>query len=107
MQLPSFDDMLKLAESQPEALETLRQQLVESTIQSAPAAYQRRLRGLQFTIDAERQVAANPMASCIRLSKLMHDRLYDLQRYIDPTSRPSIEHGELACGADILPFQGR
>lgn len=71
--LPAFDELKKLAESNPDGFETLRQQLVEELISSAPSAYQRRLRGLQFQVDMERLKAKNPMDSCIRISRMMHD----------------------------------
>ncbi|MCY0966825.1 DUF3135 domain-containing protein [Parathalassolituus penaei] len=79
MQLPSFDELKKLAASNPEQLEKLRAQLIEDTISKAPEQYQRRLRGLQFQIDMERRRARTPMASCIRISKMMHDHLHQLR----------------------------
>ena len=55
MELPSFDELKKLAQSDPEQLEKLRTELIEDTISSAPAQHQRRLRGLQFQVDMERR----------------------------------------------------
>ncbi|UTW49865.1 DUF3135 domain-containing protein [Bacterioplanoides sp. SCSIO 12839] len=115
MGLPSFDDMLKLAQNNPEQLEQLRQQLVSNLISSAPQAYQRRLRGLQFQIDAERQIASNPMSSCIRISKMMHDCLFELKQVIEPEtqkqppSRSSAKQAasEIQSAAQILPFAVR
>ncbi|MGB1092778.1 MAG: DUF3135 domain-containing protein [Oceanobacter sp.] len=82
MDLPSFDELRNLAENSPEQLEALRQQLIEETISQAPADCERRLRGLQFQIDMERRRAKTPMASCIRISKLMHDQLHKLKASI-------------------------
>lgn len=83
MELPSFEELRKLAEQNPEQLEALRQQMVEETINSAPQQYQRRLRGLQFQVDMERRRARNPMDSCIRISKMMHDHLFQMRETIN------------------------
>jgi len=77
--LPEFDALMKMAKEDPEALENLRQTAVEELIQSAPLNQQRRLRGLQFQVDMERQKAKNPMDSCIRISRLMHDSFSKLR----------------------------
>ncbi len=83
MKMPSFDELRKLADSNPEQLEALRQQMIEETINNAPPAFQRRLRGLQFQVDMERRRARNPMDSCIRVSKMMHDHLYQMRQTIN------------------------
>lgn len=74
-ELPSFEQLVELAESDPDGLEHLRHALVEDFIQHAPANQRRRLKGLQFVIDMERRRAKNPVQSCIRMSQLMHDRV--------------------------------
>lgn len=118
MNLPSFDDMLRLAQHHPEQLEQLRQQLIENLISSAPQDYQRRLRGIQFQVDAERQIASNPMSSCIRISKMMHDCLSELRQCVDQDIRsprlPSQSHKSQNHQsqshqeqAQILPFATR
>ena len=67
--LPSFDELKKLAEENPEELENLRKEMVQKTIDSAPEWQQRRLRGLQFQIDMEREKAKKPVNACIKISK--------------------------------------
>ena len=52
MDFPSFEELLELAKNNPESLERLRQRLIDQTIRQAPLNDQRRLRGLQFQIDA-------------------------------------------------------
>jgi len=105
MQLPPFDELVKLAQSDPTRLENLRQQLVDTTISSAPQDIQRRLRGLQFQIDSQRQLASNPMSACIKISKMMHDRLFDLKEYIQPgDSAQASQQQEPAAEAAIIPF---
>ena len=38
-----------------------------------------RLRGLQFRIDCQRQLAKNNMDSCIRIATMMHDSFYSMR----------------------------
>ena len=73
--LPSFDELMKLAQQDPDKLESLRQSWVEDIIESAPEVFQRRLRGLQFQIDMEREKASNPVSSCVKISQMMHEGL--------------------------------
>ncbi|HBF07931.1 MAG TPA: DUF3135 domain-containing protein [Gammaproteobacteria bacterium] len=70
---------MRLAKEDPEALERLRQEAIEDLISNAPEQHQRRLRGLQFQVDMERQRAKNPMDSCIKISRLMHDSFSKLR----------------------------
>ena len=91
--LPSFETLRKMALENPDALERLRQQHVKAAIESAPAAYRQRLEGLQFQIDAQRRLAKTPVASCLTISKMMHDSLHQLKSFIDEgnmnTSEPA------------------
>ena len=59
MDMPSFDEMVRLAKNDPETLERIRLKLIEETIAEAPENCHRRLRGLQFQIDMERRRASN------------------------------------------------
>lgn len=79
IELPDFDELLKLAKEDPQALESLRKTLVDQVIERAPEKHQRRLRGLQFQVDAERQKAKNPTDACIRISRMMHDSFSNLR----------------------------
>lgn len=77
--LPDFEELVRLAEEDPAALEKLRQEAVNALIQNAPEQQRRRLKGLQFQIDMERQKAKNPMDSCVRISRLMHESFSKLR----------------------------
>lgn len=101
--LPSFDELLKLAQQDPEKLESLRQSCVDDIIDSAPDQFQRRLRGLQFQIDMEREKASNPVSSCIRISQMMHEGLANLHEVITQKPLPEENTAELEA-ADIIPF---
>lgn len=79
LELPEFDQLVKLAQEDPQALENLRQTLCQNLIAQAPESYQHRLRGLQFKIDMERRKAKTPMAACIKLSSMMQDSFHQLR----------------------------
>jgi hypothetical protein len=79
VEMPTFDEMVRLAKTDPETLENIRRVLIEDLIADAPESYQRRLRGLQFQIDMERRKAGNPMGACVAISKMMHDSLFKLR----------------------------
>lgn len=96
MSLPSFDELVALAASDPEALEQLRREKVEEIIDSAgDADLQRRLRGLQFRIEAKIRQSRTPLAACISLSQMMHESLTELQAAL---------HGQNPAGKE--PSQG-
>ena len=101
-ELPSFDEMVKMAEEAPEALEQLRNEMCQSVIDSAPPDSQRKLRGLQFKIDMERRRAKTPMASCIRLSQMMHESFSELRDALnDMQGTPAQTLRNLAKDASI------
>jgi hypothetical protein len=93
--LPDFEILLRLAKQDPQALERLRQEHVNTAIESAPEAYRQRLAGLQFQIDGVRRTTKSPMASCIGISKMMHESLNSLKSFIDSNETP----------ADMIPME--
>ncbi|GAA3976876.1 DUF3135 domain-containing protein [Allohahella marinimesophila] len=88
MDLPHFKILERMAKEDPEALEQLRLAHVEAIIADAGLSNERRLRGLQFQIDAIRRGSSNPMAACIRISKLMHDSLIQLNTVLQSEVTP-------------------
>lgn len=101
--LPSFDELMKLAQQDPEELEKMRQHWVEETIASAPEMFQRRLKGLQFQIDMERQKSKNSLSSCVRISQMMHEGLANLRdalNHNDQLVRPAAP----IAAAEIIDF---
>ncbi len=73
-----FDEWHELSIRSPEEFEIKRQQLCQQIIDDAPAKSQKRLKGLLFQINMQRQKSPNPMDSCIQLSNMMWDSFYDL-----------------------------
>jgi hypothetical protein len=111
--LPKFDELIKLAQDNPEALEKLREKHIENIIDSAAAAYQPRLRGLQFQIDAHRSIHTNsPLGSCMKISQMMHESFAELRGWLNQISELNDPLRDIADeseqnhnkGADILAF---
>lgn len=71
--LAEFDHWAHLAVADPDAFEARRSRLIEAFISSVPVERQPRLRGLQWRIDQVRRTARTPLASCIRISRMMWD----------------------------------
>lgn len=65
-----FDLVMKLYKEDPEKLEEIQKNIVQKFIESAPEENQKKLKGLQFKIDAQRSLSKNPMQSYIKLSQL-------------------------------------
>ncbi len=68
-----FDTAMELAQTDPEAFERYRQDIVEAMIASAPESKRQHLRCLQWRIDQERKRAASPMAACVKIYLMMWD----------------------------------
>ncbi|MEM9622301.1 MAG: DUF3135 domain-containing protein [Pseudomonadota bacterium] len=79
--LPAFDVLVDLARNDPERLERLRKKLTEDIIDSASDEQRRkRLAGLQFRVDMERERARSPLQATIRISEMMCQSLAELHR---------------------------
>ena len=72
-----FDEMVRLAQDDPEAFERKRLAMVNDVIDQSSPELQRRMSGLQWQIDQIRENRSNPMAACIRISKMMWDSVLE------------------------------
>lgn len=70
-----FDQWLKLASTDMPAFEALRRTMINQVIDQAAEEQRDRLRRLQWRIDQERQRCKSPMGACVRISRMMWDRL--------------------------------
>lgn len=68
-----FDEWMLLAQSDPQAFEEKRSNIIEQKILSAPSHRQHRLRCLQWRIDTERRKCATPLAACVEVNRMMWD----------------------------------
>lgn len=103
MDMPTFDVLKDLAQRDPEGFESLRAELIEDCICRSSGRNQRRLRGLQFVIEARRLVADNPMKSLLDIQSMMYDSLLSLQQALrvqQCASEPSAQ-----TGGRVLPFR--
>lgn len=79
IELPDFNELLRLAKEEPDALEALRKQYTEQLLASAPPESLSRLQGMAFVLDAKRRTAHSPAEACKAMSELMLERLKVLQ----------------------------
>jgi len=84
-ELPDSKALLELAENDPEALERIRKEATEDPINDAPESCQQRMKGLQFQIDMEIRRSKSPLESCIRVSRMMHNTLWQFRDVMQQT----------------------
>jgi hypothetical protein len=66
-----FDEWRHLANTNPEAFEAMRREVLQAAIERAPERRRQRLQALQWRVDQVRRRSSNPMAACISLSDMM------------------------------------
>lgn len=81
-----FDGWMELYKRDPDNFETMRQDLIQSTINQAPIEMHRRLNGLQWQIDTEIKLAKNPLDGCIKIYEMMMDSVYEPNGLMDALS---------------------
>lgn len=86
-----IEQLLTLAQTDPAALEALRDKRTEALIARASPDSQRRLRGLQFQIDCQRRIHKTPLGACVAISQMMMVSLAKLNGAL---------HGELPQDVD-------
>jgi len=86
----NFDQLVELAAKDPIAFEAYRTEQIEATISSAAPKNQRRLRGIQFQVDAQRSLQNNAVGSCVKVYEMMQESLGSLngllQNYTNGTT---------------------
>lgn len=114
--LPSFDTLMTMAQTNPEGFERLRQREVDTLIASAPEQIQQRLHGLQFQIDAQREIQKTPMAACIKISNMMHESFAQLRELLSQFGQQNAplvlrpaepQPGPVLQTAEIIDFPSR
>lgn len=104
----AFDQWASLARRDPGAFEAARRALLQNLIESAPLNQRRRLTGLQWQIDRERERTDNPLASCIKVSNMMWDKVLGEGGLVDNLeqlsgAKPISERAHRQ--ASVLPFK--
>ena len=104
-EFPGHEALAALSKSDPDAVERIRKEAVESLIKNAPRSCQRRLRGLQFQIDMEVRRSKSPLDSCVRISSMMHESLERLRRALNLYDDEDARSPEQSSNAQIIPFR--
>lgn len=78
-----FDAWVKLARENPEEFERQRLATLRASIESAPAEHRKRLEGLQFQIDMERQRSGSALGACIKLNSMMWAGFFRLRKELN------------------------
>ena len=96
-QIMSFDfnQWSSIARENPEKFEAMREALLGQMIEQSPASIKRRMEGLQWQIDHIRNQSANPMAACLRISKMMWNSVLGEHGLLTALETPEkiIKHG--------------
>lgn len=71
-----FDSLARLAQSDPQAFEAKRLEMIAQMIESAPQELRQRLHRFQWRIDMERERSDNPLQACIRISNMMWNMIH-------------------------------
>ena len=82
-----FDAWAKLAKENPVEFERQREAALRVAIAAAPPEFRQRLEGLQFRLNLERQRAATPLGSCVRMNSLMWAGFYRLRKELNQATR--------------------
>ena len=88
-----FDEWAKLAKDDPDAFEEKRKKMIQEVINNVSPEIRKRVQGLQWQIDQVRSSSPNPMASCLKISQMMWDRVLDeggLLDHMDQLNQPDI-----------------
>lgn len=104
---PSFDELQELARLDPEAFEHWRTREIERIIEATPPHLRRRLQGMQFQIDAQRQLHPNPLGACVKISAMMHSAANELGHLLNEFSGQSHPNLPAAADADAPRVDGR
>ena len=83
-----FDYWMELHESDPEAFEQRRAELIHAEIAKSPEHLQRRLKGIQFELDAKRSLSDSPLESCMQMSSQMWNSFDLMRTHLNALARP-------------------
>ena len=83
-----FDLWSRIAEEDPKRFEEMRADLLEQMIEQSPDSMKQRMQGLQWRVEQVRIQSANPMAACLRISKMMWNSLLGEQGLLTALATP-------------------
>ena len=77
-ELPAFEQLMEMADKDPQAFDEFRRSTCQAFIDNTPHQHHHRLRAVQHRVDIEIHRAKTPMAGLLRVSGMMHDSLHRL-----------------------------
>lgn len=80
---PNFDELMLLAKDNPIEFERIRQEIISNAIGQATSENHNNLRSLQHRINQLAKQASNPYQSMMEISKMMHEKLFLLDTYLN------------------------
>ncbi len=101
---PTFDELRKMAEHSPERLEEFREREIERLITNAPKEIRRRLRGIQFQVNCQREIHKSPLGACVAISQMMRDSLAELNSALN--HEVSTQAYSESSQNNVVPFAG-
>lgn len=97
-EIPSFDELMILAQDNPEAFRLLKQELCNELIETASDVMQDRLRAQQNHIDRIISRCKNPHHANVKLMQELSVQMLKFREALEGDNQP------VSC-AQIIPFQ--
>lgn len=100
-----FDEWSKLAQSDAEAFERRRREVIDQLIAEAPEHMRERLHRLQWRVDAERRRYKHPLKSCVVIFNMMWDSVYGEHGLLDALN--ALSHADTQPAPEKAPTPAR
>ena len=101
----NFEYWVKLASTDPQKFEQLRQDKISAIIENSTSHRQKRLRGLQWRIDQIReQHKKSPTAACLAISELMWETFEHLADLLQSQAKNGLSSPAPSSQKNITPF---
>lgn len=102
-----FDQWSKIAQTEPEKFEAMRQQMIDDLIAQAPDHLKPRMAGLQWQVDQIRNQADHPMAACLQISQKMWAHVLSEDGLLNILKQPRkiLNSMENTTTAKVLSFE--
>lgn len=100
-----FEAWAKLSRDDPAEFERRREAALRELIDSAPARHRRRLEGLQFQVDMERQRSGSALGACLKLNSMMWASFFRLRKELNAITDPSSGVQEPPVTAEVISMQ--
>lgn len=99
----SFDEWAALAQSNPQAFEARRIQVIDRAIGQAPAHRQQRLRCIQWRLDRIRLTSRTPMVACLRMNRMLWEAVTGDNGLLNCLQQPTAARHR--AGGKVIAFK--